>query len=934
MIALLGGGFVAQASESEPCKGTMLSPVKSPNDTRSYGLFTLPNRMKVLLISDPNATVAAAALSVRTGSTSEPKQFPGLAHFLEHMLFLGTRRYPKVSSYQQFIAEHGGEYNAATGANTTHYGFTVAPDALEEALDRFSDFFIAPLFDANFTNREKHAVESEYRLKLKQEPRRLNAALKQAYNPQSPYARFSAGNLETLADKPGATVRDALLRFYKRHYSANLMSLVVQGPQSLSALRQMVCRHFSAVPDRNASAYLPGPGQAALPLSRLPAALGVRSQGYGRTLGIVFPIPSPLRDYRVAPVKYLSNLLSAGTRGSFYNRARAKGWIEGMSVSGESLDPTQGEIEVSLTLTPKGERQMKELLGLFFSYVDLIRQKGLEPWRYQEREALDKLLFRYASKENPFDYATNLADRLHDYPPEEVIVGGNLLQRYDPKILRYYLDYLRPDNALYLLSSPDSPVEKRERYYGVEYAYKKVDPAELNATIRRIASEANLSLPAPNPYIPKKLDLKQPEKTGRLPRALLKEPGFSLWHATDTSFGVPRASVQLLLRSATASRSPKEAVAQDLWVLLIDADLERMKQQAYRAGLGYGLQSKREGVLLSIYGYDEKIPLLLQRVMERMARLPVDARRFALGKGQLGQQLENEGRDLPFRQVLKAVMRSLSPDSWSAKEKLQALQSLTLADLEAYKKRFFSELEATMLSVGNLTPEESRALAQKVRRLLPARWTPVPEAKISLPKPGQPRLLEIPVAHPDAVVVAADLSAGTDPAAWARWQLLAQIYAQPFYTELRTRQQLGYVVTAAAFSQLRHPGMLRVVESSSSPAGKLRKRIEAFAQAFARGLDSLDGPSFERVRQGLLRQLEKPDATLADRADRYLANLLNHSYGFDFNARIAREVRLLSPKDLVDFYRKALLKEPLRILGISEGKYAGAKKESSKGDKR
>ncbi len=71
-------------------------PIKSPNDKRDYSYFKLPNGMRVLLISDPQTDKAAAALAVGIGSVSNPPERPGLAHFLEHMLFMGTKKYPDV----------------------------------------------------------------------------------------------------------------------------------------------------------------------------------------------------------------------------------------------------------------------------------------------------------------------------------------------------------------------------------------------------------------------------------------------------------------------------------------------------------------------------------------------------------------------------------------------------------------------------------------------------------------------------------------------------------------------------------------------------------------------------------------------------------------------------------------------------------------------
>ena len=174
--------------------------VQSENDSRHYQTIILANELKVLLVSDPAAEKSAASLDVNIGSRQDPLDYQGLAHFLEHMLFLGTEKYPDPGEYQRFISEHGGTHNAGTGLENTNYFFDIDAVYLEPALDRFSQFFTSPNFDAKYVDRERNAVESEYRLKIKDDGRRSQDVLQEQVNPQHPLSKFTVGNLETLAD--------------------------------------------------------------------------------------------------------------------------------------------------------------------------------------------------------------------------------------------------------------------------------------------------------------------------------------------------------------------------------------------------------------------------------------------------------------------------------------------------------------------------------------------------------------------------------------------------------------------------------------------------------------------------------------------------------------------------------------------------------------
>ena len=118
-------------------------------DKRIIKTFTLENGLDVFLVSDPDVHRSAAALAVGVGHLYDPKEKQGLAHYLEHMLFLGTQKYPEVGSYKKYLDEHSGASNAYTSGNITNYFFQVSHDGFDEALDRFSDFFKAPLLINN-----------------------------------------------------------------------------------------------------------------------------------------------------------------------------------------------------------------------------------------------------------------------------------------------------------------------------------------------------------------------------------------------------------------------------------------------------------------------------------------------------------------------------------------------------------------------------------------------------------------------------------------------------------------------------------------------------------------------------------------------------------------------------------------------------------------
>ena len=262
--ALFVAGIVA-CQATEPVKPVEapppVQPIKSPNDEREYRYVVLPNRLRVLLIHAPDSDRAAAAVSVARGSDDDPDEHPGLAHFVEHMLFIATEKYPEVDGFTDFVGKNGGSRSAYTASDRTTYHFYVKSDRLREALDRFAQFFIAPTFDPQYVEREKESVQAEYQVQFKQDNWRGAAVHRRLLNPEYPGARFNIGSLASLRNAGVAQAR----AFFEDNYSADIITAAVLGPQDLDSLEALVAERFGPVVDRDL-----GPRPANPPLYAYP----------------------------------------------------------------------------------------------------------------------------------------------------------------------------------------------------------------------------------------------------------------------------------------------------------------------------------------------------------------------------------------------------------------------------------------------------------------------------------------------------------------------------------------------------------------------------------------------------------------------------------------------------------------------------------------
>ena len=218
----------------------------------------LPNGLRLHLAHDPAASRAAAWLRVAAGSHDEPSAHPGLAHFLEHLSFLGGAAFPGDERLMPWLQVRGGQVNASTRGRTTDYFFEVTAEHLGAGLARLIDMLARPLLDIDAQRREREVLEAEYLARSADEQTLIDAALALGLPAGHPLRRFAAGRRDSLALENDAFQR-ALREFHAAHYHAGNCQLWLQGPQALDELERLAQRACADLPGRAPGASPPPP---------------------------------------------------------------------------------------------------------------------------------------------------------------------------------------------------------------------------------------------------------------------------------------------------------------------------------------------------------------------------------------------------------------------------------------------------------------------------------------------------------------------------------------------------------------------------------------------------------------------------------------------------------------------------------------------------
>lgn len=161
------------------------------------------------------------------------------------MLVKGSKKYPKPAQFEEFLQRNGGSSNAFTTMTTTNYHFDIANQGFDEGLDRFSQFFISPVFAKEATSKEIKSIHHQFKVALTNDFWHHTNLYLSLSNVESPINKFIFGNKAGLS-KPEAY--KAMTDFYKEFYSAELMTLCVSSNKPIAELEKKVTDAFKKMP--------------------------------------------------------------------------------------------------------------------------------------------------------------------------------------------------------------------------------------------------------------------------------------------------------------------------------------------------------------------------------------------------------------------------------------------------------------------------------------------------------------------------------------------------------------------------------------------------------------------------------------------------------------------------------------------------------------
>ena len=905
-----------------------------PGDHRQYKFIRLPNGLKVLLVENNKTSQAEAVLSVNVGSSDEPNEFPGLAHFLEHMVFQGCEKYPN-NKYQEFITSRGGFYNAHTDDENTQFSFSIGHQHFEKVLDILAGFIINPLLNPEYAEQEVNAVHMEFTQHVEQDILRAQYVGKCFVNPEHPDHRFSFGNLDTLSNIE--KVLPALRAFHQQHYKADKMTLVLKSNHRLQDLECFAARYFSPL----AKSIQQIPKTLRKPRF-LPGALGITVHIESIQKNNVFLLQFIIFEKGTIELEqamaYILFLLNDSSEDGLFDVLKGKGWIRDSGGAAGVVYPDDRLVEFSLNypLTEAGKTKIDEITVTTLEYIQFIRSHGIDKRFFKEIQETNIRALKFRADQLNAR-AENFVSNLEQYPLKNFFVGSTILRdtAFPRKLIRKVLDHLTFQNSRqFVLLDPSSSGEDNEDntpngvdskgndekkhtafcqnvlvepYTGARYTVHASDPLKASEKQNNV-----FKFPPSSSFLPTDFKIKATSQKFQYPKLIWNTKRLRIFLSQDLRFEKPFAETRLIFVSGLARNTTKNAA---LWMIFNELFSVMIQKKLGRnfelAEVDTAFSAISRGLQLSITGFSDKHEKAVLEIIEVMASSTIDLDHFCEIKKTYIDSIAKQKTQSPVGRCRFYLNVLLNRFEYSAEQLLSAFEEINLKTFQEYIEMFRKSFRLEMYGHGNRTPKQTRQLGEDIV----TKFMITPESVVE----PQNQIAHFPPGSSGHYLIQTDLTSNavvlflqaSDNALKTKQllSLLSKIMEHKFFHQLRTTEQLAYSLQCGLEEYEMTFGLAFNVESTEYSSKYLLGRIEDFIVKFEKELSEMTEEAFidyrDALGKDLIDSINNP-ASLFAYSSPFLREFNEGTYSFRQIFRSVEAFKKLTLSMLQAFYKELI----------------------------
>ena len=865
---------------------------KPLNYIRNFKGGVLDNGIKYCIIKDSNIDYSCVACCVGVGSKKDPKEYQGLAHFLEHMLFLGSKKYPGAEYFNEYITQNGGYSNAYTSFFETNYYYQINNNALEKSMDIFSRFFIDPLFDKKFVDREVNAVDSEHSKNINNDFWLIRQIILNLSKEDSVINSFSTGNKETL-NKEG--VRDEMIKFFNKYYCSNNISIALLTPNDINEMEKLVIDTFSkikkSVCKRDLEQNMP--------------KYTIKNKEYQLypvnntdDCSIVYFCDINYENFykNNKSIYILSDIINDFNEGGYFHYLKSNGYVhnlytvvneEGVLFIILEVNKEKGDLKKVLT---EINSITKKLLDDISNY-DLNKLYSYHCKKYE-------LNYKFGNKENGVELVQELCVNMLNYPIKNYYNGDKIVLKKDLTAFKNVVKQVSFDNLniLYYYNK-DLGVKNKlyDKYYKANYGELKntlINNKKSNVLFKFIDHNKYYDI---KPKIIKKLDKFE------IPSLYDKRQ----WYGSVSRFNEYYVIGKLVLSNSSLFNNIENYTSTIISISVINYYLNLKFSSVMDIGFSasYSSNSSLSNIILSIYGLNDKYTEFFDDVLNAIQNInPTDEiiNNYINNTIIKLENIKTQSLVEYFKLVINYMTNNNIYHFTDILKSLKKNDYITLVRKRIKTITTFNNLSLYSIFYGNLN-KNNLPNTDKLIKNYNLEKIKIP--KVNLIKSKSFKKLN--KNDKNNLVVYSYKCCEFNPTEIVKTLVINHLMENESYSYLRTNEQLGYHVGSTIKTINNYSYIIIKVQSEKEVnyiKGKMDKFVEYFKDFFIKKMNKKG--ELEKIKKSISNIINIESNNTSENFSKYFNEILLNRYFFNKNIILTNRLLSLTKEDMISFCNK------------------------------
>ena len=897
-------------AKSDNLKTSDETIIKSPNDSREYLTYTLNNGMEVVLVSDPSLATSAMSLSVGVGQYQDPDDYQGLAHYLEHMIFMGSKQNPEPDALMKLVKQHNGVSNAVTQAQQTRFFFSIANDSFAPALALFSSALQAPLLDSHYAQQELKAIDAEWSAAKQSDRFALYRANALTANPAHPMHKFGIGNLSTLKNRTNDPRALALQAFYQHYYSANLMKLVIVSNQPFTQLKPMVNHYFSVI--KNNHIKRPVMHTASFTKAQLHKQIYLKTKVQTNTLMLQFPLLNNSSVWSSQPNSYVRYLLTSEEPHTLVATLRDAGLIDNMQVM---ISPnsygSDGVIMVDFQLTKQGVAKQDTIIEAFFAYVKQIAQHGVNQQYAQELQHILSNQFANFQPPAALPLAVGIDQQLFDVKARDVLHYHSYFTGLNAAAIQQVLAQMTVDNLrLWHISNTE------QTDTDISFANGSYRIADISAAQQQQWQQTSLHVQLPaidtSPAEVNQKTKTVEDKNMAAPLKVVVQPGLQAWLMNSQYFHQTQGILAINLQSKLYQQDLKHHVMTNLLLTIFSQKARRLAERANRRHQVFisGAQDKYGDIAFNLAGQTAHQANYAEKLFTMFKTFSISQQSLNQAIDIYEKSTENVTKSALHDQAKHYfhIITKTSPFIWDIDQKIATAKSITLTDLTQFHQQLMNDNFLDIFAFGHYDAKYISTLAKQLRTQLgaskqvllahPALYRPMADTMINK---------KVTVAQDNVFLKDSFVYPNASSKVATQLKLLNKLFEPVLFKTLRTKQQLAYEIGSYEENIGEYPAFSLFIQSQNTELVKLHAAFMGFIGEFNQALAETDIKIINQVKQNMINALQQKPVNIYAESMPFYQDWLAQHYQFNSRQKMINDLQHTNKQDLLLLYQQMFI---------------------------